>query len=478
MGHLLGISLGLFHHKIAFYTLLYFATVPFLIKRLNWTNKFKGKLESNYNFGRTSLYLILGLGQLMFLHSLVKNAHVIYPSNFKIQVIFDAVLSLTQSFSVCLFTILCATILTGKNELGKKLIILYRILAVAIISLLICAQFLIPALSPHPLIDVFVNNTAAVDFFLKGKNPYSQTYVDIYHGLFSYLPGFLYFPGLLFCLAPFRYLFGDIRFTFVFAQILNAILIYRIAKRRGPAKPGKNQQEADRQSVVMAEAILPFLLPALWLSFPVTYHVLEQSWTDTLLIAFTFLIVDSIDLRRWAWVGILAGLVFTTKQYGFVISLFAILRVTQVGGLYQGIRCACFAAGAFSAVLIPFIISNFKGLYAMSIQAQTGPGIRTDSLGMSAFFALKWGYYLPGVAQVLIGVLGIGGGVWMLWSDPVKKTDRMAVALFFSYGCSFLFGKWSFCNYHYLLASFLMLYLATVLEARESLNLRIAQSSK
>jgi hypothetical protein len=40
----------------------------------------------------------------------------------------------------------------------------------------------------------------------------------------------------------------------------------------------------------------------------------------------------------------------------------------------------------------------------------------------------------------------------------------LAVALFYSYGCAFLFGKWAFCNYHYLLASFLILYLATELE--------------
>lgn len=487
MGHLLGISLGLFHHKIALYTLFYFASIPLLMSRVSWSKfrlwshlksrqelkqepKVAPNLEAEQELNlktepepkvrmksatsRYGLYFLLSVGQLIFIHSMVRSSHIIYPDDFKIRIFFEGLLRVSQILSVLCVLVVGGTFLT--EALGRRqnsLGMLYRSLALTLMIVLVFAQFLVPMLSPSPFIDVFVSNTAAVDFFLNSKNPYSQTYIDIYAGELPYSPGFLYFPGLLFLLAPFRALFGDIRYSFIFAQILNVILIYRITKRR--EAPGTN-------------SFLPWLLPVLWLSFPVTYHVLEQSWTDTLLIAFTFLIVDSIDLRRWAWVGVLAGLVFTTKQYGFIISLFAVLRVAQMGGWKQALRCMGLAAGAFSIVLVPFLLANFKGLYAMTIHAQTGQGIRTDSLGMTALFALKWGYYLPGFAQVLITLFGIVGGVWMIRVDPLKRTDRVAVALFFSYGCSFLFGKWAFCNYHYLLASFLILYLATEREARAS----------
>jgi hypothetical protein len=464
IGHLLNISLGLFHPKIAFYTVFYFALVPLMVKRVLWP-RWRYTPQSSSSL-RHALYLLLSGGQLVFIHSLVKNPHVIYSSNLSdplavgltLKAFFSSIFSVAQSTSVLLFFVLILTLLV-KKEFKKTLEFVYRSLAVTLIVLLVFAQILVPLLSPHPWIDVFVNNTAAVDFFLKGKNPYIQTYVDVYNGLFSYPAGFLYFPGLLFCLAPFRVLFGDIRYAFIFAQILNAILIYRIVKRR---------EDVERSLDKTVGTLLPWLLPVLWLSFPVIYHVLEQSWTDTLLITFTFLIVDSIDLKRWGWVGLLAGLVFTTKQYGFIISLFAVLRVAQIGGVYSGLRSAGLAAGAFSAVLIPFMLANFKGLYAMTIQAQVSPGIRTDSLGMSALFALKWGYYFPSSMQILISVLGLVGGIGMILSDPLKKMDRVAVALFFAYGCSFLFGKWAFCNYHYLLASFLILYLATMLEGSKS----------
>ncbi|MGZ3709381.1 MAG: hypothetical protein ACXWPM_11895, partial [Bdellovibrionota bacterium] len=74
----------------------------------------------------------------------------------------------------------------------------FRSLAALLGLLLLTIQILVPAISPHPHIDVFVNNTAAVDFFLQGLNPYSQHYVDIYAGAYAYKPGFLYLPGVLY----------------------------------------------------------------------------------------------------------------------------------------------------------------------------------------------------------------------------------------------------------------------------------------
>jgi len=64
-------------------------------------------------------------------------------------------------------------------------------------------------LSPNPLIDVFRSNSLAAGFFLRGLNPYSQSYPDIYGGQFDYRPGFLYWPGALFLQTLSKVVFGD-----------------------------------------------------------------------------------------------------------------------------------------------------------------------------------------------------------------------------------------------------------------------------
>src|SRR5206468_2446537 len=69
--------------------------------------------------------------------------------------------------------------------------------------------------SPAPSIDVYTNITLAIDYFLAGKNPYSQPYPDIYAGHGLAPPIFPYWPGLLYFVTPFRALFGDYRYAFL-----------------------------------------------------------------------------------------------------------------------------------------------------------------------------------------------------------------------------------------------------------------------
>jgi hypothetical protein len=311
----------------------------------------------------------------------------------------------------------------------------------ATLTFLILAQVLVPILSPTPHIDVFVNNTAAVDYFLHGLNPYGQAYPDIYHGLYDYKPGFLYFPGLLFWLAPFRWFFGDIRYGYMAANFLAAWGFWRLARKH------------------KAPTVILWLAPILWLSFPVTYFVLEQSWIDPLLAAFSVLIFLSLEEEGYVLPGILIGGAFAVKQYGFLIGGIALLYLWRKAGLNRPLKAAGIAAVTFLAMLLPFAIANWSAFFESTVGNHANTSVRMDAFNATIFMAKDLGWLMPGFLRMTISVAGILYGAWIVVRNRKPELTDCAIGLFVSYGGAFLFGKWAFCNYHYLLASFLLMYL-------------------
>ena len=146
------------------------------------------------------------------------------------------------------------------KELSRKTSVL--VLALAGVSLLALRVLTLVA-SPQPQIDVFVTNNLACDYLLAGQNPYAATYPDVYKGTLPHLPGFFYWPALLYCLTPFRWR-GDVRDATIAADLITAAMLWASARQlRWQPLPAA------------------FLLLA-WLTFPVCLFVLEQAWVDPL----------------------------------------------------------------------------------------------------------------------------------------------------------------------------------------------------
>ena len=317
----------------------------------------------------------------------------------------------------------------------------FRWLAAGAVLALLIAQILVPLISSHPWIDVWVNNTAAVDHFLKGVNPYTQNYPDIYKGTYDYKPGFLYFPGLLFWLAPFRALFGDIRYGFVFANLLVAIGTMGLAKKLKVAEPVR------------------WLLALLWLSFPVTFFVLEQAWIDTILAALAILTFWCVEEKKWVLSGICVGAAFAVKQYGFIIGALALLQIYRNAGLKNSLRMAAAAAITFLVVVCPFMIWDWERFYASTIGDHTSAGVRMDAYNATIYLARTYNWLIPDFLRMAISGGGILLGMWLVFRNRRPGLAESATGMFAAYGFAFLFGKWAFCNYHYLLASLLLMYL-------------------
>lgn len=313
--------------------------------------------------------------------------------------------------------------------------------AASMACMLLAHAFVIPA-SPSPFIDVFVNNTLASEYLRSGVNPYAQTYPDIYKNAYAYKPGFLYFPGTLLWQFPFHAVFGDIRYGFLLAQILIVFSILKISSALG--KP-------------------PFTGPALaglWIVFPVTLFVLEQSWVDSIVIALVFLSSWSLVRNNWLLTGALLGATFAVKQPAAICTLLGLAWIARNHGFRQAAQAALAAALTFMVVVAPFALPRWQEFYSMSMGSHLDAGLRLDAFNLTAYLARNYGWASSGF-QLSMAVLGVLLGLAVIWkkSGPGQplRYFSLPAALFIAYGFSFLLGKWAFTNYYYFLASLLLL---------------------
>jgi len=95
----------------------------------------------------------------------------------------------------------------------------------------------------------------------------------------------------------------------------------------------------------------------------------------------------------------------------------------------------------------------------MTIGGQIASAVRMDAYNATIFLAREFHWLMPAILRFAFGAAAVVVGVWLAARKPGASLARSATGLFTAYGGAFLFGKWAFCNYHCLLASFLLLYL-------------------
>ena len=309
-----------------------------------------------------------------------------------------------------------------------------------LVALLCLSKGLIPWVSPNPLIDVYQSNSQGADYLLSGLNPYGQSYLDIYLGKYDYTPGFAYWPGLLVWIAPFRWLLGDIRYAFIFSDIAIGAALYLFARKQKLAVE------------------LSLLISAAWLSQPVHLFVIEQSWTDPILILLTLLHFWALMKQRWFVAALLAGHLVSVKQYGILVPAVTLVyllsqrKSLRVLSVYFG--GALFALVAFT---LPFVVTNMDAFLQSTLLVFGNITSRTDSFSATAILINEFGRdYSASLSMglyLLCGVL-ISLGLYFLRSDM----GQWAMSLFISYSVLFLFAKQAFCNYYYFSTFFLFLY--------------------
>jgi hypothetical protein len=278
---------------------------------------------------------------------------------------------------------------------------------------------------PGEVIDVFVFQTGAARALLHGANPYTITHPNIYRDARYYGAGEVvdgrvqvglpYPPLSLFFVLP-GYLLGDVRYAYVAAVMLTALLLAQLAESGFGA------------------AVTIWLLVN-----PVTFFVEARAWTEPLVLLALCGTVYAA-LRRPPWLPVALGALLASKQYSVLVLplvpmlLPAMNRKTWAKLLVQ-------AGGLALAVTAPLALANPRAFWHDTVGFLVNQPLRADALSFTVLMRLPF----AAAAGFVLAV--------MLWCG-VGAARRPAM-LAAGFGLTFLAAclvKQAFANYYFLVA--------------------------
>jgi hypothetical protein len=314
-----------------------------------------------------------------------------------------------------------------------------------LLACFVAMGWIVLAASPSPTVDVWSFQQEAARAILGGQNPYTATYTNPYESDTLYGPGmvdasgrltvFPYTPLTFLLGAPAWLLFHDVRVMLLIAMGFAAWVLRRFAKGE-----------------------IPEIAALLVLLHPTTFFVLEQSWTEPLVLAAFGGAVLAIRARGQrpsgaGAVGVAGGVLAAAKQYSPILALplaFALPRRARW-------RSVSIASSVTLATLLPFVLWDPGEFWHDVVAMQVQQPFRFDALSWLVPIAVAlqrpisaaWGFVGAGVLLALLLRPGAS----------LAQVVRVAAAAFLTL---VLFNKQAFCNYYWLAVGLLLF--ATVLE--------------
>jgi hypothetical protein len=307
--------------------------------------------------------------------------------------------------------------------------------------------------SPAPAIDVWVYRLQGARALLDGFNPYSVGYPNIYGPGTPFLAATLlsadgryvwaypYTPLTLLLDVPGAML-GDVRWITLAALLASAWLVRRL---------GRGTLQAE-------------LAAALVLLQPSTLFVVEQAWTEPLVLVLVLATAWAVTqcYSRWGesgahgngWIvaALVAGTTAGSKQYA------VLLLLPLVASMPAGLRLKASVLATASAIflLVPFLAWNPAALIRGLVSFQLEQPFRADALSWpAALFAL--GYpALPTWPAFLAAA-----GVLALALRPSIPVERALLTAAVAWLAFVSLNKQAFCNYYWLAAGLLFAVVAT-----------------
>ena len=318
-----------------------------------------------------------------------------------------------------------AVISIGVARIGK----LARVWFPAFLALHLALGVWMIRSSPAPRIDVVTVHGEAFDALLHGRSPYDLSFENIY-GPDSpfYNPqllegdrvmfGYPYPPLSLLLTAPGHFIAGDYRYAQLVAWVVAAALIG-----------------------YMSSSLFAKLAAALLLTQPRGFFVLEQGWTEPMVLLLlamtTFAMTRRPDLARWS-----GGLLLATKQY---LVLGAPLLWRFARRRQHPWRFFLTAIAVVIVVTLPLALWRPRAFVDSVLLLQMREPFRLDSLS-----------YLSWAAR---HDFGAGSFVWSIGAGALALTAAVlltpntsagfALSLALSAFATFAFGTKAFCNYYF-----------------------------
>jgi len=335
---------------------------------------------------------------------------------------------------LALAALLVAGTLPARAWLGR-----YHVPALILVYALLGAWTL--RASPQPWIDVFMFQRDASQALLHLHNPYGLSFPDLYGNSRFYAPGLAangtltfsvpYPPLSLFAVVPGQ-LLGDYRYALLAANAASAALM-------AYARPGR----------------LGTWAAALFLFTPRAFFVLEQGWTEPLVV-FTLVLTAFVALRRPGWLPWALGAFVAMKQYVFLAAGALVLLVPAPTPWKRVRDLAWRATAVATAVTLPLMLLDASAFVRSVLLAQVAQPLREDSLSYLGWLALHGVAHPPTWIAFALLV-----PVSALAARRLPRTPSGFCAMVgFVFFVFFAFGKQAFCNYYFFVAGALCAALA------------------
>ncbi len=299
-------------------------------------------------------------------------------------------------------------------------------------ALALAGDLAVVVAAPDPAIDVHTVLQQSSDGLLTGADLYRQSWTGS-TGLADVYP---YLPATTLLLAPFRWLLGDVRLGLVAALLVTVTLLARLAR------------SAPRPALV--------LLPALVVAYPRAILVVQDSWTEPLLLALLVGCVAAVlaGHPRVA-IGCLA-LALASKQH--------VALLLPVAGLWPafGWRRTAAAAGLGLAVVAPWLLAGPGDLWHDAVTSALAYPVLTTALDLPALLARH---------GATVGFAVTGSALLGSYAVCARRLPRDETG--FAAGCALVLltvcvtNKQSFFN-HYTLVTGLLVLAAVLTGRREA----------
>lgn len=315
--------------------------------------------------------------------------------------------------------------------------------AAAFLGVLSAGVWIIHA-APKPFIDVYLFQQTSSRALLQGKNPYELTPPNIYGDLRFYGPELVKngkmtignpYPPLSIYLSFIGYVLArDIRYTCLAAILLTGLLI--ALQRPGP------------------EALLAAYV---FLFTPRIYYVLEQSWTEPLVLFLAVAVVwCAIHRPRWKFIAL--GLLVASKQYVILLLPMAALLIPIKSLRRNWAASLGWTTGVAAAVTAPLALRDLPAFMWNVGLAQFYQPFRPDALSYAALYARV----TEQIPTPLFPFIALGASISFVWSYCKRSAAGFAAAFALSSALFFAFNKQAFCNYYFLVIGMLCCALAAM----------------
>jgi len=323
-----------------------------------------------------------------------------------------------------LMAMLAVTVVVGRPLLGRATF-------PVIVGLFGVASAWMLWASPDPRIDVMHLHREAALAMAHGRTPYDLHFPNLYGDTRFYGPGFATsrtidvgspYPPLSVVLTSLAtYLVGDPRAALVAALVCSALLIDQLGGR------------AAR------------LASLLFISSPRRYLVLEQGWTEPLMVAFLAATMVLAQRRsRWLPLG-LAGLL-GIKQFSVLLLPFTPFLVGEARPRRRSLRLVAGALLLVAVTALPFVLWDPQAFFRSTVLFQLAQPFRPESLNFAALWAWAHRGAVPPTTILMLGALALATLVALRRCRPTPAGFAAAGALVVLAGLAW--SKQAHCNYY------------------------------